>query len=363
MPDKKQIIDSLILNGEETILYALKKMDILERKLLMVINEGKFTGLVSIGDIQRAIIRNLPLETKVKQILRDDIRIAYTDEKPEQIKATMMEFRTEIMPLLDRQNNLVDVLFWEDMFLTAVNKTAEKINLPVVIMAGGEGARLKPLTNVLPKPLVPIGEKSIIENIMDRFVDAGCDRFLLSVNYKADMIQHYLSSLQNTTYHIEYFREDKPLGTAGPLSLVNGLDDTFLVANGDVLTTLDLQDLVATHQKSGAIATIASHSRKVKIDLGVLQFEGSDVLKGYIEKPEYDFFVSMGIYVFEPAVLDYIPYNQYLDFPDLVLRLIENKERVMGYRFNGYWQDLGRLEDYEQAVQDFDTWKPKILGE
>jgi NDP-sugar pyrophosphorylase family protein len=158
--------------------------------------------------------------------------------------------------------------------------------------------------------------------------------------------------------------EDKPLGTAGPLSLVTDhLGETFMVANGDVLTTLDLKDLVAYHKRSGAAATIASHARQVKVDLGVLQFEGSDELTGYIEKPTYDFLVSMGIYIFEPRVLQYIPKNQYLDFPDLVLRLIENGERVMGYRFEGYWQDLGRPDDYEQAVQEFESMRSQILRE
>ena len=136
-----------------------------------------------------------------------------------------------------------------------------------------------------------------------------------------------------------------------------------MVTNGDVLTTLDLQELVAAHHRSGAIATIASHARRVKVDLGVLEFNGSDEVTGYIEKPTYDFFVSMGIYVFEPGVLQYIPYNQYLDFPDLVLKLIHNGERVMGYHFDGYWQDLGRSDDYEQAVQEFDVLKSQILGE
>jgi NDP-sugar pyrophosphorylase family protein len=135
-----------------------------------------------------------------------------------------------------------------------------------------------------------------------------------------------------------------------------------MVTNGDVLTSLDMRDLIENHCASGAAATIASHIRKVKIDLGVLQFNGQDAITGYIEKPTYEFLVSMGIYVFEPRVLEYIPYNQYLDFPDLVLRLIENGELVNGYRFDGYWQDLGRPDDYEQAVKDFEALRPLILG-
>ena len=160
-----------------------------------------------------------------------------------------------------------------------------------------------------------------------------------------------------------YSIEEKPLGTAGPLSLVaSNLSETFIVANGDVLTTLDIKDLVSAHRQSGAIATIASHTRLVNINLGVLQVDGSDELTGYIEKPTYNYLVSMGIYVFEPEVLQYIPYNNYLDFPELVLKLIGNGERVMSHRFDGYWQDLGRPDDYEQAVQEFDRLRPQILG-
>ncbi|MCJ7657723.1 MAG: sugar phosphate nucleotidyltransferase, partial [Anaerolineales bacterium] len=157
--------------------------------------------------------------------------------------------------------------------------------------------------------------------------------------------------------------EDHPLGTAGPLSLIPDLDETFLVANGDFLTTLDFGDLIQAHKKSGAVATIASHAREVKVDLGVIQFDGSNQVSGYIEKPTYDFFVSMGIYIFDPRVLNYIPHNEYLDFPDLVLKLIEAGECVRGYIYDGDWQDLGRADDYEQAISDFEELRPQFLKE
>jgi NDP-sugar pyrophosphorylase family protein len=143
---------------------------------------------------------------------------------------------------------------------------------------------------------------------------------------------------------------------------VDGLDDSFIVSNGDVLTTLDLKTLVHAHRTSGAAATIATHCREVKVDLGVIHFNGSSEIIGYTEKPTYEFQVSMGIYVFEPCVLDYIEPNQYLDFPDLVLRLIDNGEKVCGFPFDGYWQDLGRPDDYEQAVAEFETLRDQILG-
>jgi NDP-sugar pyrophosphorylase family protein len=236
--------------------------------------------------------------------------------------------------------------------------------MQAVVLAGGKGTRLAPYTKILPKPLMPIGDMPILEILLLQMKRAGVTEVVLTVGHLAELLRAFFQDGERLGLHIVYSVEDQPLGTAGPLSLVaDHLQDTFLVTNGDVLTTLDLRQLVEAHRASGAIATIATHARKVKVDLGVLQFNGSDELTGYIEKPVYDFFVSMGIYVFEPRVLQFIPYNQYLDFPDLVLKLIENGERVMGYRFDGYWQDLGRADDYEQAVQEFESLRPLILGE
>jgi len=160
---------------------------------------------------------------------------------------------------------------------------------------------------------------------------------------------------------ITYSYEQRPLGTAGPIALVNGLNETFLVSNGDVLTTLDLHDLIQFHHEQKAIATIAAHHRQSKIDLGVIQKNGDCRITGYIEKPVYDFMVSMGIYVFEPSVMNYIDRDQYLDFPDLVKKLIAADERVVGYEFNGYWEDLGRPDDYARASKDFETMREQFL--
>jgi NDP-sugar pyrophosphorylase family protein len=236
--------------------------------------------------------------------------------------------------------------------------------MKAVILAGGKGARLAPYTKILPKPLMPIGDMPILEVLLRQMKKAGIHEVILTVGHLAELLRAFFQDGERLGMKIEYSIEDRPLGTAGPLAMVSReLDDTFLVANGDVLTTLDLKELIAYHRRSHAAATIASHARQVKVDLGVLQFNGSDELTGYIEKPTYDFLVSMGIYIFEPHVLQYIPFNEYLDFPDLVLRLIQNGERVVGYRFEGYWQDLGRPDDYEQAVQEFEALRPQILGE
>jgi NDP-mannose synthase len=234
--------------------------------------------------------------------------------------------------------------------------------MKAVILAGGKGTRLAPYTKILPKPLMPIGDLPILEILLRQMKRANIDEIILTVGHLAHLLQAFFQDGEQFGLRISYSYEPLPLGTAGPLSLVEGLDDTFLVANGDVLTTLDLEALIESHRRSGATATIATHQRQIKIDLGVIQVDGDQQIIDYIEKPTYDLSVSMGIYAFEPRVLSYIPHNQYLDFPDLVLRLLHAGERVVSYPFSGYWQDLGRPDDYEQAVQDFETLRPEILG-
>jgi NDP-sugar pyrophosphorylase family protein len=234
--------------------------------------------------------------------------------------------------------------------------------LQAVVLAGGKGTRLTPYTKILPKPLMPIGDLPILEIMLRQMKRAGIDEVFLAVGHLAGLLRAFFQDGRRLDLKIRYSYEEKPLGTAGPLSLLSQLDGTFLVTNGDVLTTLDLRTLVEAHKQSQAIATIATHARKVHIDLGVIQSNGTNDVTGYIEKPSYDLQVSMGIYVFEPDVLGYIDYNQYLDFPDLVLRMIKAGERIRSYPFTGYWQDLGRPDDYEQAVQDFESLRGEILG-
>jgi NDP-sugar pyrophosphorylase family protein len=235
--------------------------------------------------------------------------------------------------------------------------------MKAVVLAGGKGTRLAPYTRILPKPLMPIGDMPILEVLLRQMKRAGIKDVVLTVGHLAHLLQTFFADGEQLGIRISYSYEDCPLGTAGPLSLIKGLDSTFLVTNGDVLTTLDLRKLLEFHKAQGGIATIAVHRRQVKIDLGVVQWNGHHSLSGYIEKPVYDYTVSMGMYVFEPRVMDYIPHNQYLDFPDLVLKMIAAGERVCGYAFDGYWMDLGRPDDYAQASEDFACMREQFLPE
>jgi len=233
--------------------------------------------------------------------------------------------------------------------------------MKAVILAGGKGSRLAPYTKVIPKPLMPIGDMPIMEVLLHQIKRAGVDEVILSVGHMASLLRAFFQEGEQLGMCIRYSYEKTPLGTAGPLAMVDGLDDTFLVMNGDVLTTLDFSELVKFHRASKALVTIAMYNRQVNIDLGVLQLNGGHEVTGYIEKPTYDFQVSMGVYVFEPAVLKYIPLQQHYDFPTLILRLLEAGERVVGFPFSGYWQDLGRPDDYEQAILDFETMRAQFL--
>ncbi len=233
--------------------------------------------------------------------------------------------------------------------------------MKAVVLAGGKGTRLLPYTTILPKPLLPVGEMPILEILLRQMQYAGVEEVIITVGHLAHLLQAFFQQGERLGLKIRYSFEDHPLGTAGPLSLIDGLDESFLVVNGDVLTTLSLRSFIEKHRQSGAAATIATHYRKVNIDFGVIETEGSNLITGYIEKPDYEFYVSMGIYLFEPRVLNYIPRNQHLDFPDLVLTLIQNQEKVQSFPFDGYWQDLGRPDDYAHAVQDFEALQSMIL--
>jgi len=222
-----------------------------------------------------------------------------------------------------------------------------------VVLAGGKGTRLAPYTSVLPKPLMPIGDRSILELVLGRLASCGIADVTLCVGYLSHLIEAVLGGRTSDGVEIAYVREEEALGTAAPLRLVDGLDRTFLAMNGDVLTTLDFDALIRYHRRKRNVLTIATRDRPVQIDYGVLHLgqNGSrDRVEAYVEKPKMTSTVSMGIYVLEPEVLNYIPPTGHFDFPDLVQALLRKGAPVGAYRYDGLWFDIGRREDYEQAV-------------
>jgi NDP-sugar pyrophosphorylase family protein len=229
--------------------------------------------------------------------------------------------------------------------------------MKTVILAGGRGTRLAPLTSILPKPLMPIGERAVLEIIVEQLAAQGLTDVTLCVGYLSHLIEAVLNHGRTGGVEITYVREQEALGTAAPLRLVEGLDATFLVMNGDVLTTLDYRELVRHHQKCANTLTIAAHRRRAALDYGVLHLGGADDdpqrVTAYEEKPETVATVSMGVYVLEPEALQQVPPDGFFDFPDLVHALLAAEKRVGAYDYEGFWLDLGRKEDYEAAIREW----------
>lgn len=233
--------------------------------------------------------------------------------------------------------------------------------MKAIVLAGGRGTRLAPYTAVLPKPLMPITDKPILDIVIRQLRHHGFTDITLAVGYLAELLMAYVGGGERFGLQIKYSREEQPLGTAGPLGLIPDLTDRFLVMNGDVLTAINYTDMLANHQASGAIGTVAVYPRSVKIDLGVVEYDEQHHLTQYIEKPTHHYSVSMGIYIFEARVLAYIARNMRLDLPDLVKQLVAAGETVNCYPYDGYWLDIGNAEDYRQATGDFEKLAAQLL--
>lgn len=234
-------------------------------------------------------------------------------------------------------------------------------NVRVVILAGGKGTRLKPYTTIFPKPLMPLGEMPILEVVLRQLKSAGFEKITISVNHKAHLIQTFFNNGSQLGLDLSYCEEDEPLGTAGSLSIVKNLTENFLVMNGDLLTTIDYAAMVRAHIDSGATATIGAFPREVKIDFGVLGVNQNGELQNYREKPTYRYLVSMGVNVFNRSTLEFIPDGQYLDMPKLMMNLREAGKSVLTYSSNCEWLDIGRADDYETAVEEFQRSRDKYL--
>jgi NDP-mannose synthase len=229
--------------------------------------------------------------------------------------------------------------------------------LRAIILAGGKGVRLAPLTEIIPKPLVPLGGMPIMEVVIRQLKAYGFQRITLAVGYLSELIKAYFQEGSKWGVKLDYSYEPQPLGTAGPLALIKDLNETFLVMNADVLTDLDYQELLRFHHRHGGLATISAYQREVKTDLGVIIPDGDYRIKDYLEKPTSTHLVSMGIYIFEPKVMEFIQPGEYLDFPDLVKVLLQAGHEVHYHTFAGYWLDIGRHEDYAKAAAEFENIK------
>lgn len=344
-------IDQLTIVLDESILSALKKMNKIHRKLLIVMKDGRFYSLVSIGDIQRAIIADVDLHEPVEKILRSKVNVASVGEDKQQVIRFMMEQRSEFMPIVDENGMIAEIIFWDDV-VGKKQKVRNEFTLPIVIMAGGQGSRLRPLTNVLPKPLIPIGEQTMMEDIMDRFVECGCKDFYVSVNYKADFIRHYFDNFSKPQYHIEYFQEDKPLGTAGSLHLLKyRINSTFFVSNCDIIIDEDYSEILQFHRDNKNEITVVAALKNYSIPYGTLETGDGGQLLSLQEKPELTYKINTGMYILEPHLIEEIPSDRLYHITFLIEKLIQEGRKVGVFPINeGSWTDIGNWDEYMKYI-------------
>jgi len=344
---KEKVISERVIQKDANLIHALKQMDAIDKKLLLVMDGDIFVGLLSVGDIQRSIIQNLELTTTVTEILRKNIKIATPKDKLEDIKKMMIAFRMEFCPVVNAEGTLEEVYLWEDMFGEEKNEVTDRFKLPVVIMAGGQGSRLKPITNVLPKPLMPLDDKTMLEEIFARFNTYGCDQFFVSVNYKADLIEYYINSL-NLPLNISFFRETSPLGTAGSLSLLKGkITSTFFVSNCDIIIEQDYSEVLKFHEEGGFEVTIVGAIKHYSIPYGTLETGENGQLLKLREKPDHTILTNSGMYILEPHLIDEIPSEQLFHITHLIDNVMQRGGKVGVFPVSEKsWKDMGVWDEF-----------------
>lgn len=346
-------IKKLIVSPDISLSSALRKMDEIGHKLLIIADETlSFHGLLSIGDIQRAIIADAGLHSPASQFVRKKLRIAKSTDNVDNIKKQILRYRLEYMPVLNPDEKVVDVIFWEDIIASETVEVNNQIGLPVVIMAGGFGTRLRPLTNILPKPLLPYGDTTILENIIERFRKFGCTDFHISVNYKADLIQFYLDSLGEKDYRVNLFTEDKPLGTAGSLGLLqNQLSTPFFVSNCDILIDQDYSAVYDYHKKHRNELTLVASLKQYNIPYGTLESGVNGELLSLKEKPELTFMINCGMYLLEPHLLKEIPEDTFFHITHLIEKIKERDGKVGVFPISEKsWIDIGEWPLYSKVL-------------
>lgn len=345
-------IEKRSIQIDQSILNALKLMDSSKTKLLFVFDEKKFVGLLTIGDIQRAILKDVVLASSIFTILDKNKVYASVDEPVEDIKKKMSKLRAESMPVIDENGNLVKVYSWKDLFGSKIQAECPALNIPVVIMAGGLGSRLAPLTNIYPKPLIPIGEKTIVESIMDKFVRYNCHDFYMSVNYKADTIKNYFDFISNPEYNVSYFQEDKPMGTAGSLRLLKDkIGSTFFVSNCDILIEEDYANILEYHRSNKNELTVVAAVKTISIPYGTIITGENGLLESIEEKPTLSFKINTGLYILEPSLLNDIP-DEFFHITHLMEKLKAQGRRVGVYPISqNDWKDMGDWNEYLKLVK------------
>ncbi len=339
---------SVIVKQEQSILDAIKIMDQGAMGVALVTDDDQhLLGVVTDGDIRRGFLRGIGTEKSVENIMNSHPTTANADETRDAILTKMQRLSLHHMPLIDDNGCLTNLAFMDDLV-----KSKHHENL-VVIMAGGLGERLKPLTNDCPKPLLKIDSKPMLQIILEGFINSGFSNFAFAINYRGKMIQEYFKDGSQWGVDIQYVEEKKRLGTAGPLSLLTEKPNLpLIVMNGDIMTNVNFQYLLDFHCQQKNFATVCVREYQQTVPYGVVKLNEHQLL-ALEEKPIQNYFVNAGIYVLEPNVLRLLENNQPIDMPQLLDRMLGSKLAISAFPIREYWTDIGRMEDYQQAHQDY----------
>ena len=341
-------LQALVIAPETTLREALGVIDRGRRQIALVVSEdGTLCGTLTDGDVRRGILRGIELDAPVSDVMNAQPTTMPGDAQPNALRRLMRQTKFQHVPLVDGDGRLVDLATQDALFGVAPKRTR------VVLMAGGLGKRLRPLTETVPKPMLPVGGKPILEQIIAGFADQGFERFTISVNYRREMVQEHFGDGSALGVHIDYIEEDQPLGTAGALSLMKTRPQVpFIVMNGDLLVNIDFQSLLAFHAEKGASATLVAREYEQQVPYGVVRTE-DDFMTGIEEKPIQTFLVNGGVYVISPEALDLLERDRALDMPDLLTALTGRGDRVAVWPLRDYWRDIGRVSDLEAARSEF----------
>lgn len=343
-------LKSILISDDISIKKAIEILDKSAKKILLVVDNNVIKGVVTDGDIRRWILKNEDINKSVSLIMnKSPIYISY--HNLELCKQIMLNKSISALPIVDENLEVKDIVFLSDLL---INKPNNSLTTPVVIMAGGKGTRLHPYTKIIPKPLIPIGDTPIIERIMNKFLDFNLDNFILTVNYKKELIKAYFNDTTNK--NISYIEEDSPLGTAGSLSLLKGsIKETFIVTNCDILIDANYLDIINYHKLNNYKITIVTALKYYVIPYGVINLTEDGVVNSIDEKPEYNFLVNTGMYILEPDVLDDIPENTFYDMPTLIDYYIKNNKNVGVYPIsNNSWSDMGEFNEMKNMLERLD---------
>lgn len=343
----KQQLDRYCLSENSTIKDALKIIDknLIGAAFVIKTNE-KVVGVITDGDIRRAFINGMNLDNKIDEIFNKDFKFVNNVYNKDKTKEFMLKNKIRQLPVLDENNKLIDICLLEDLM-----KYEEKDNY-VFILAGGLGTRLRPLTNDIPKPMLKVGDKPILELIINQFKEFGFKNFIISINYKGEIIEEYFKDGKNFDVNIEYVREKKKLGTAGSIKLAESkFTKPFIVINGDILTGMNFDSFLNYHINNKFDITVGVRNYEMKIPYGVMVTEDLEI-RSIEEKPTYNFYINSGIYVLDEKVLKYIPKDESCNMPDVINKIINQKGKSAVYSITEYWTDIGRVDDYYKANED-----------